>query len=114
MNNFLAQNFGTITPPATLPGANPGQVIGNIIERIIQVMIVGAGIYALINFVLAGYSFLSAGDDAKKVAGAWAKIWQTVLGLFIAAGSFVLAQIFSQLIFGQGFNILNPTLNNLP
>jgi len=111
---LLAQNpFGSITPPVKLPGADPGQVIGNLIERIIQLLIVGAGIYALINFILAGYDFLSAGDDAKKISGAWAKIWQTVLGLAISAGAFVLAQIFSQVIFGQGFNILNPTIQSL-
>lgn len=113
MNNFLAQNFGTITPPVTLPGATPGQVIGNIIERLIQILIIGAGLYALVNFVIAGYDFMSAGDDSKKVAGAWAKIWQTILGLAISAGSFVIAQIFSQVLFGQSFNILNPTLQPL-
>ncbi len=64
-------------------------------------MIVGAGIYALINLLLAGYAFMSAGDDSKKVAGAWAKIWQTMLGLAFAAGSFVLAGIFGKLIFGD-------------
>lgn len=104
--------FGPITPPVNLPGADvgPGVVIGNIIERMVQLLIVGAGIYALINLVLAGYDFMSAGDDTKKIAGAWAKIWQTILGLAISAGAFVLAQIFSNLIFGQGFNILNPTI----
>jgi hypothetical protein len=35
------------------------------------------------------------------VAGAWAKIWQTMLGLAFAAGSFVLAGIFGKLIFGD-------------
>lgn len=112
MNNFLAQNLGRINPPASLPGngLGPGMVIGNIIERLIQIMIVVAGIYTLVNIIVAGYGFLSAGDDPKKIAGAWSKIWQSVLGLAVAAGSFILAQIFSQLIFGQGFNILNPTL----
>lgn len=111
--NKLAQNFGQIVPPVSLPGANSGQILGNIIERIIQVLIVGAGLYALINFVIAGYDFMSAGDDSKKVAGAWAKIWQTILGLAFAAGAFVIAEIVSQVIFGQGFNILNPTITPL-
>ena len=98
MTKLLAQDnpFGSITPPDAVAkySDSPGQGIGNLIQTVIWILIVGAGIYALLNFVLAGYAFLSAGDDPKKVAGAWAKIWQTALGLAIAAGSFILAAIF--------------------
>lgn len=108
--------FGSITPPVNLPGSSggPGAVIGNLLERIIQLLIIGAGIYALFNLVMAGYDFMSAGDDAKKVAGAWSKIWQTLLGLTVAAGAFVLAAIFGQLIFGDPMFILHPQINLTP
>jgi len=76
-------------------------------------MIVIAGVYALFNLIFAGYAFMSAGDDAKKVAGAWAKIWQSLWGLAIAAGAFVLAAIFGQLIFRQWDFILNPQIPTL-
>jgi hypothetical protein len=114
MTKFLADNpFGTVTLPGNLSskyGDNPGTAIGTIIQYVIWILIIGAGIYALINFVLAGYSFMSAGDDPKKIAGAWAMIWQTALGLAFAAGSFVLAAIFGQLIFGDATFILKPTI----
>ena len=114
MNKLLADNpFGAVTLPGNLStkyGTEPGSAIGKVIQMIIWVLIIGAGIYALINFILAGYAFLSAGDDPKKVAGAWAKIWQTALGLLVVAGSFVLAAIFGQLIFGQWNFILNPSI----
>jgi hypothetical protein len=118
MKNLLAQNnpFGTITPPSSLSKfgiSDPGTAIGTLIQYIIWILIIGAGIYALINLILAGYSFMSAGDDAKKVAGAWAMIWQTMLGLALAAGAFVLAAIFGQLIFGNWEFILNPVLPTL-
>jgi len=58
-----------------------------------------AGIYAFFNIIIAGYAFMSAGGNPEKIANAWAKIWQTLLGLVIAAASFVLAAIFGQLIF---------------
>lgn len=103
--------FGTIeVPKSALSGKDPGQAIGSLIQLAIGILIVGAGIYALINLVLAGYAFMSAGDDAKKVAGAWAKIWQTLMGLAFAAGAFVLAAIFGQLIFGDPTFILKPTI----
>lgn len=113
MKNFLAQNpFGNITPPQGISkySSNPDLAIGQLLNTILKLLIVGAGVYALINLVLAGYAFMSAGDDAKKIEGAWAKIWQTLLGLAIAAGSFVLAAIFGQLIFGDPNFILNPKI----
>lgn len=116
MNNFLADNpFGTIQAPDALSryGDNPGSAIGSLIQTILWVLIIGAGIYSLFNFVLAGYSFLSAGDDAKKVSAAWTQIWQTALGLAVAAGAFILAGIFGQLIFGKWDFILNPVLPTL-
>jgi len=107
-------DFGTIKAPNTaFSGKTAGAAIGSLIQLVIWVLIIGAGIYALINLVLAGYDFMSAGDDAKKVAGAWAKIWQTILGLTVAAGAFVLAAIFGQLLFGSASFILNPIIPSL-
>jgi len=118
LQNFLiAQNnpFGIITAPKTAldSGLGPGASIGKLIQLVIWILIIGAGIYALINLVLAGYSFMSAGDDAKKVAGAWAMIWQTILGLAVAAGAFVLAALFGQILFGSYTFILNPVIPTL-
>ena len=108
--DFTSNPFGSIIPPSSVNTASAGGSIGKLIQTAIYVLIVGAGIYALFNFILAGYAFLSAGDDPKKVAGAWAKIWQTALGLLVVAGSFVLAAIFGQLIFKDPTFILKPTI----
>lgn len=115
MTNFLSQAsnpFGPINPPAGISNytGSPAQNIGQLLNIVLKTMIVGAGVYALINLILAGYAFMSAGDDAKKVEGAWAKIWQTLLGLALAAGAFVLAAVFGQLIFGRADFILNPNI----
>ncbi len=104
--NLLAQNtnpFGTINPPPGVSQYAGGSIEGLpvFINNIIKFLIIGAGIYALFNLVLAGYAFMSAGDDPKKMEGAWAKIWQTLLGLTFAAGSFVLAAIFGKLVFND-------------
>ena len=118
MQNLLADinnPFGTIKAPDALSkfGADPGAAIGKLIQIVIWILIVGAGIYALFNFILAGYAFMSAGDDPKKVAGAWTKILQSALGLAFAAGAFVLAAIFGQLIFGKWDFIINPVIPTL-
>jgi hypothetical protein len=113
MKNYLAQ-LGTVTAPGPFaPGGtydlNNGGV-GNFLNIIIKLLIVGGGIYALFNFILAGYGFLSAGDDPKKAEAAWAKIYQTAIGLLFMAGAFVLAAIFGKLIFNDYGFILNPQI----
>jgi len=95
--------FGKVNAPPGVVKFVGGDIEGLtvFINNIIKFVIVAAGLYALINIVLSGFAFMSAGDDPKKVAGAWSKIWQSLLGLTVAAGAFVLAGIFGQLIFGD-------------
>lgn len=115
MNNLIAVEsnpFGAVTLPDGLSkfGSEPGLAFGRLIQFSLRALVVGAGIYALFNLVLAGYSFMSAGDDSKKVSGAWSQISQTLIGLAFAAGAFVLAAIFGQLIFGDAAFLLKPTI----
>ena len=117
--NLLAQNaqdaLGKVPVPQELNkfGDVSNGGIGKLLQLLLMLIIVGGGIYALFNLVLAGYAFMGAGDDPKKVEGAWGKIWQTALGLLFMAGAFVLAAIFGQLIFNKWDFILNPTIPTL-
>lgn len=103
MKELLSQTnpFGQVNPPPGVARYGGLEGLSNFINNILKILIVGAGLFTVFNLVLAGYAFLSAGDDPKKVAGAWAKIWQSLLGLAFAAGAFVLAAIFGKLIFGD-------------
>ena len=111
----MIQIFGSIKEPDALKnfGTVEEGALGKFLQMIISLLIVGAGIYALFNLIFAGYAFLSAGDDAKKVAGAWAKIWQTLMGLAFVAGAFVLAAIFGKLLFGSYDFLLKPIIPTL-
>lgn len=96
--------FGTVAPPPGVNSLAPGgniaglQVLLNIILR---TLIVGAGIYAVINFILAGYLYLGAAGDTKRIGDATNKIWHSIIGLIVAAGAFVLAGIVGQILFGD-------------
>ena len=107
--------FGEITAPSPLAkfGTVESGGLGNFINLILKLMIVGAAVYSIFNLVLAGYGFLAAGEDPKKVADAWGKIWQTILGLAVTAGAFVLAGIFGKIIFGDWNAILSPKIPTL-
>lgn len=96
----LFYGFGTIQPPVS--GLGTGlDAIQKLIDILLRTLIVGAGIYAVFNFVLAGYSYLSAGGDSKQVSLASAKITQSVIGLVVAAGAFVIASIVGKLLFND-------------
>ncbi|MAG60109.1 hypothetical protein CMO96_04985 [Candidatus Woesebacteria bacterium] len=110
MENLLAQNpFGAVSPPPGVEahGGGPGGII-NLLNVVLRLLIAIGGIYALVNIIIAGYQFISAGGDPKNIENAWGKIWQSLLGLLIIAASFIIAAVISQLIFGKADAILNP------
>jgi len=111
--NHLAQVFGSIVAPDAVTGLSPDTLPGKLVQRAISIFIIGAGIYSLFNLIFAGYEFISAGDDAKKVASAWAKIYQTIVGLTVALGAVALLAIFSKLLTGSYDTLLKPSLPNL-
>lgn len=106
--------FGNVALP---PGVSkyggvegsPGGLVG-FAGNIVRLLVVIAGLYAFFNLVIAGYGFMSAGGDPKKVEEAWAKIWQSLIGLLIILGSFVLAAIFGYMLFGDATAILRPQI----
>lgn len=102
--------IGTVTNPLSKSygGVNAGLI--PFFTNILRLMFVGAGIYALLNLFIAGFQYMSAGGDTKQLTAAWARIWQTLLGLVIIVGSFALAALFGYLIFGDAGYILNPVI----
>lgn len=121
--SLLAQNpqLGNITNPfktiapgsalATVTGTQ-GQGLILLLNNLIKFVIVLAGLYTFWNLIAAGYGFLSAGGEAKNITKAWEKIWQSLIGLLIVAGSFILAAIFGYLIFGadKAFILIRPEI----
>lgn len=103
MKDLLAI-WGNISPP---PGVNKygSDVVGGasglqlFISNGVKTIIAFAGVYAFFNILFAGYAFMSAGGNPEKIGQAWSKIYQTMIGLLVAAGSFVLAALFGYLIF---------------
>lgn len=100
--------FGNITPPPFI-SENPAGLI-TLFNNILRILVVAGGIFALLNFILAGYQFLSASGDPKLINLAWAKIWQSMVGLLIIVASFALAALLGLLLFGDAGAILKPII----
>ena len=104
--------LGNITPPPALskyfkPGQEKGQGLFTFISNIIKLVAVIAGLLMIIQFIMAGYEFIAAGGDAKKIEAAWAKIWQSLIGIVIIASAFTLAGLVERL---TGLDIINPII----
>lgn len=121
LTSFLAQAtdpIGRILPPNTTPGVDPqtGQLTGIVIflNSILKLIFIAAGLWAFFNFIIAGFGFMTAGGDAKKVSSSWDRIWQSLIGLIIIVSSFLVAAIVGMLLFGNPGAILTPTLGPTP
>lgn len=113
MNNALAQAssvVGNVTNPlSSYPSLAQGGLT-QFFTNMLRVFFVVAGIVAFLNFIIAGFQYMTAAGDAKALQAAWDRIWQSLLGLILIVGSFALASLFGYLIFGRADFILNPQI----
>lgn len=82
-------------------------VLMNIVLRIVFIV---AGLWTFLNFIIAGFDYMNGQGDAKKVANAWTRILQSLIGLVIIVASFLIAAIIGLVLYGDVTAILNPTI----
>jgi hypothetical protein len=76
------------------------------VSKIIGMLTVAASIWFLLQILFAGYEWMSAGGDTKKIASARDRITHAFIGLIIVVGSWSLVAVTGQFF---GFNTLvNP------
>lgn len=80
-----------------------GEGIFSILNIVLTVMTFGVGILATIGFVISGYQYITAKDDASKVQKAKDRILQIVIGLAVYAVMWGLLQfLLPGGLFGNG------------
>jgi len=98
--------FGTISNPTTY-ASNQGSGLFTFISNILKFAGVVAGLFFVVQIIMAGFSYIGANGDPKKVDLAWAKIWQSLIGLLIVASAFIIASVVGKIF---GIDIINPTI----
>ena len=102
--------IGTISLPSFFKYGSVEGGLGKFLNNIFMLITAGAGIFALFNFIMAGYAYMSANGDKEKIEQAWSKIWQSVIGLTIVAGAFLIAALAGWILFGDPSFILKPKI----
>lgn len=117
MRNLIADNiFGTIDPPAAIQqyggigdtsgGGGPVAFISNLILLIT----VAAGVWTVINILLAGFALVTSEGDPKKINEMSNKIAVTFIGLLIMVAAPLIAALMGLFFFGDASFFLNPTI----
>lgn len=99
------------------PIANPVSSYGNVgtglpsfITNVVTIIFAAAGLFAFFNLMIAGFSYISAAGDTKKIEAATYSINMSVIGLVIMVGAAALTGIISYLLFGSATAILSPSI----
>lgn len=101
--------FGQVQPPPGYTNFENGSPRGIpiLVSIIINTLIIIAGVYAVFNLLMAGYWYMTAAGDSKRISDASAKIWQTILGLLVASGSLMFAGVLGQILYKDPGALLN-------
>ena len=107
--------FGTINPPAGVDkygGVEEGGLL-LFISNGIKLVTTVAGIWVMLNFLLAGWKFISGSGESKSQSEASTMMTNSVIGLAIIVGSYTIAAIAGLVFFGDASYILNPKIQGV-
>jgi hypothetical protein len=119
--NCNSSSIGGVSPPGAIHTLNvaagaqtdsEGNNIGIIIfiSNLIRLFAIVAGIWAMFNLIMGGYTFITSMSDAGAMAKVQNSITMTIIGLAIIAGAYIIAAVIGALLFGDPNFILNPQL----
>lgn len=105
--------IGDIIAPEQLSGGYGADVTSGLvplISNIIKVIMVVGGLWAFINIILAGITFITSGDSPDDIKKANQRMTMSGLGLVLMVGSFTLAGIFGWLLYRDATAFINPKI----
>ena len=112
--SLIAFEFGTIDKPQGIDRFESG-VEGEIgiltfFSSLLQVATVIAGLWVLLNFILAGYEYITSQGDTGAHAKVRQKLTNSVMGLVIIAISYTVIAVLGLILFGSASYFLNPQI----
>ena len=110
-----ADIFGTIEAPEGVAAYDAQAGTGGLglmvfFSNVVRLISILAGLWVFVNFLLAGFTYITSAGDSSATKKVYDKIIMSVIGLVIIASSYTIAGIASLLLFGRADFILNPSL----
>lgn len=102
--------FGVIERPNFLPSGEPQDVLIKILNIGLNGTIIIAGLFTLVNFLLAGYDYIQSEGDPKKIEHAHSRIKVSLAGLLIVVAAPLAAAIVGVIVFKNPTAILRPEI----
>ena len=106
--------FGDIANPLSQVGSggygDVGSGLPSFFSNVLTIVFIGAGIFAFLNFIFAGFLYMQAGGNQEKIEKATMSINMSILGLVLMVAAGVLTGIISFLLFGDATAILKPKI----
>ena len=103
--------FGTINKPiSTKYGSigTPDLGLVSFVNNLLGLVTTIAGIFVIVNFIIAGYQYLSSNGEAQKILAAGNKILQSAIGIGLVAIAYVIAAIVGKILFNDPTRLLQP------
>lgn len=97
----------------TKDAASAPTIFDDVMSKIIGFLTIGAVFWFVFQFLMAGYKWIGAGGDSKKVEEARAHITQAVVGLVVVFIALVVIQLMAELFGFPGFLDLDNIINRL-
>ena len=99
----------TIKSPITSYGdVNVG--LPTFISNVITIIFAAAGLFTFFTLMIAGFSYISAAGDTKKIEAATYSINMSLIGLVVMVAAAAVTGIVSYLLFGSATAILAPNI----
>jgi len=95
--------FGTISNPTSY-ASDKGSGLFTLISNLLKFAGVIAGLFFVVQVIMAGFSYIGANGDPKKTEIAWAKIWQSIIPLLFVGSAFAIASVVGRIL---AIDILN-------
>ena len=79
-------------------------------SNLIKLIAIIAGLWAMLNFILAGFTYVTSAGDPGKIEKIGSKLTLSVVGLGIIVASYTLAALIGLIFFGDATFIINPKI----
>ncbi|MDP2708765.1 MAG: hypothetical protein U1C50_04205 [Patescibacteria group bacterium] len=115
---IFAGIFGTIDDPSKLTDGygklnDPNTGLISFINNLLGLVTTIAGIFVIVNFIIAGYLYLSSNGEPQKIIAAGNKILQSTIGIGVVAVVYIIAAVLGAILYNDPTKLLQPTVTIL-